>query len=86
MLLLWQADEDGDEEGVEEGDDDEEGFVVGDGYLSDDEGLMRDDDEPLGEPGKWGVGGGQWARPRYLADKRRKGDMKEPAAACVVAF
>lgn len=34
----------------EEGEEDEEGFVVGDGYLSADEG-MRDEDEPLGECG-----------------------------------
>lgn len=46
-----QADEEGDDEAPEEGaDEDEEGFVVGDGYLSDDEG-MRDDDDNQGEAG-----------------------------------
>lgn len=36
---------------MEEGDEDEEGFVVGDGYLSDDEGMreMDDDGEREGE-------------------------------------
>jgi hypothetical protein len=48
VAVCLQADEDGDDEGGDEGDEDEEGFVVGDGYLSDDEG-MRDDEEPLGE-------------------------------------
>ncbi len=46
LLLLLQVDGDDDEDAgaAEEVDEDEEGFVVGDGYLSDDEGMRDAED------------------------------------------
>jgi hypothetical protein len=45
-----------DDEACDEGDEDEEGFVVGDGYLSDDEGMRDDDGDAADEPGGGGAG------------------------------